>query len=104
MASAVPAGTRGIRPAAQAPIDVAAIALGAVLLGHALQISSGFYSPAALAWLTLALATVISGVLALPSRLTRRPGSEQVVCGVLAGHRIKPEPLRSIRFSIKSQR
>jgi hypothetical protein len=65
-----------------AAADYASVAFGAVLLGHALQISSGFYSPAALLWLTLSLAAILAGACRVPSRLgvVQR---ERVVAGVL---------------------
>lgn len=75
-------GPRRARPDF-APIDLAAVALGAVLLGHALQLNNGFYSPAALLWLSLALGAVLAGVLGLPRRLSGRRGSASVVAGVL---------------------
>src|SRR3954447_20943671 len=38
-----------------------AFVLSATLLGHALQISNGFFDPRALAWLTAALACALVG-------------------------------------------
>ena len=63
--------------------DVASIAFGAVLLGHALQISNGFLQPTALAWVALAAAFVIAGVAHVPSWFGGTRGSESLVSGVL---------------------
>ena len=66
-----------------APVDCAAIAGAAILLGHALQISSGFYEPAALAFAGAAAVCCLAALLRIPQRLTRRAGSERVVAFVL---------------------
>lgn len=64
-------------------IDVASIAFGAVLLGHALQISNGFLQPIALAWVALAAAFVIAGVARVFSCFGHEHGSESLVSAVL---------------------
>ncbi len=66
-------------PTALTPVHAASVALGAILLGHALQISNGFYSPAALAVALLAAACVLAGAARLPGRR----GAEPIVAGVL---------------------
>jgi hypothetical protein len=54
---------------------LACLIASAVTLGHALQISNGFYDDAALGWLTAALALCTAGALALdpPVSLAARP-------------------------------
>ncbi len=61
------------------PLQAAAVALGAILLGHALEISNGFYSPVALAGVVIAAACVLAGALRLPAPR----GTERLVAGVL---------------------
>jgi len=55
--------------------------LGAIFLGHALQIGNGFYDPAALAWLTAAFVLGVSGTLALRHR--RSTSGQLLTCGLL---------------------
>lgn len=45
-------------------LSATCFALGAIVLGHTLQISNGFYDPSALAWLTCAFLLVLIGGLA----------------------------------------
>jgi hypothetical protein len=66
-------------PPALTPLHVALVALGAILLGHALQIGDGFYHPIALRWTLLATLFVIAGT----ARAVGPRGSEPMVAGVL---------------------
>ncbi len=66
--------------AALTPVQAASIAFGTILLGHALQISNGFYSPVALIAALLGAACVLAGA----GRVPAPRGSEAVLAGVLA--------------------
>src|SRR3954469_2702358 len=64
------------------PLNLASIAFGAVVLGHALEIRDGFYDVVALRWALLATVCVLAGV----TRLGRGRGpqsAEALVGGVL---------------------
>jgi hypothetical protein len=61
------------------PLHIAFIALGAILLGHALQIRDGFYDPIALRWVLLATAFVLAGAV----RSAGPSASEPLTAGVL---------------------
>lgn len=50
------------------PLSRASFTAGAAALGHALQISNGFYDERALAWLTVALVLVLNGLFGLRFR------------------------------------
>jgi hypothetical protein len=62
------------------PLDQACVALSAIVLGHALQISNGFYSPVALKGVGLSLVLLIAGAMGVPARVgwwlvARRPAT-----------------------------
>jgi hypothetical protein len=61
------------------PLQAALVALGAILLGHALQIRDGFYDPIALTWTLLAALCVLGGT----ARIIGPRGAEPIVAGVL---------------------
>lgn len=61
------------------PLDAALIAFGGIVLGHALEMSNGFYEPVALAAAALAAVLVAAGAARLPAPAC----SEGVAAGVL---------------------
>lgn len=61
------------------PLHAALVAFGAILLGHALQISNGFYHPVALTAALVATAFVVAGAARMPGPR----GREAMVAGVL---------------------
>jgi hypothetical protein len=72
-----------VPPASQfLPADRSLIALGAIVLGFALQINNGFYHPAALALLGLAAVSIAGGLARIGSRVAG-PGRPSVVRGIL---------------------
>jgi hypothetical protein len=65
------------------PIDLVVVAVAAILIGHALQINSGFYDPAALTCIGAAAVCCVAALVRLPSRIARQPGSERLLALVL---------------------
>ncbi|MEN3338680.1 MAG: hypothetical protein V7647_2356 [Acidobacteriota bacterium] len=68
-------------PAALTPLQLAAIAFGAIVLGHALEMRDGFYDPVALRWALLAAVCVLAGTARVG--VGRWRGSESMLAGVL---------------------
>lgn len=95
------------------PLNLACIAFGAVVLGHALEIRDGFYDVVALRWALLATACVLAGVTRMGGAV-RLGSAEPVVGGVLiagllsnllalatrpvAMYMVHPEPARHPEF------
>lgn len=69
---------------ASADPALACLVLGVVVLGHALQIANGFYDPAALAWLTGALALCAAGASCVRSPAATSSVARVVLSGVMA--------------------
>jgi hypothetical protein len=63
------------------PLHLAAIAFGAIVLGHALEMRDGFYDPVALRWALLAAVCVLAGSARVG--VGRWRGSESMLAGVL---------------------
>src|SRR3954467_5744439 len=61
------------------PVQLALVAFGAIVLGHALEMSDGFYSPVALGWTLLPTLFVLAGT----ARVGGKRGRETLVSGVL---------------------
>lgn len=59
------------------------LAVSVVMLGHALQIANGFYSPAALGWLTGAIVLCMGGVMSLHSHAAVSRVASLVVYAVM---------------------
>ena len=69
-------------PRALTPLDLAFIAFGAVVLGHALEIRDGFYDVVALRWALLAAVCVLAGT----ARLGGRSMSSEPVESCIINH------------------
>lgn len=69
---------------ARGPLAVA-LAVAAVALGHALEISSGILHPDAIFWLTVAFAAAAVGLLAPGARILERLGGQPAALILIAG-------------------
>ena len=74
-----------LRPPTVAAVGALCFASSALVLGHALQMSNGFFHPVALRWLTAALVFVILGAVASRSAAPLTRGHTLVLTVLLAG-------------------
>jgi len=72
-------------PPADRALSAVAFALAATALGRCIQINDGLFDPAAMVWLTIALAAALGGVVLARSRSPQRLGPRALVVVLVGG-------------------